>query len=222
VVAAVSANPSKPLPVATSQDLFGLCELLYPICRSITGDGVRHTLSELEKITQLDIEVYEVPSGKQVFDWTVPKEWNLRHAYIEGPDGARVVDSNQHNLHVVGYSYPVDTTLSLEDLEQHLHSLPDTPDLIPYRTSYFDESWGFCISETLRKTLGPGDYRVFIDAEVKDGALTYGELFIPGTSDEEYLISTHICHPSLANDNLSGISVAAYLARYFASREPVR
>lgn len=205
----------------SGQALFDLCELLYPICRSITGDGVRHTLEQVARETGLDIRLSEISSGTPVFDWTVPKEWNLRHAYIEGPDGVRIVDSSVHNLHVVGYSYPVDTQMSLEKLKPHLHSLPDQPDLIPYRTSYFDDSWGFCLTDELKNSLLPGEYRVVIDSEVKDGSLTYGELFIPGSTDREYLISTHICHPSLANDNLSGVSVAAYLAQYF-SRLPTQ
>lgn len=206
--------------VASGHTLLEMCESLYPICRSITGDGVRQTLRELQKV--IDLEIKEVPSGTQVFDWTVPQEWNLRRAFIEGPDGARVVDSAEHNLHVVSYSYPVDTHLSLEELNQHLHSLPETPNLIPYRTSYFDDSWGFCLTDKLRESLPAGDYRVVIDSEVKDGSLTYGEYFIPGTSEQEYLVNTHICHPSLANDNLSGISVAAHLAKYFASRPTQR
>lgn len=222
-------KPTTELPVvhalaastlASGSTLLGICESLYPICRSITGDGVRETLGRLKQI--IDLSIVEVPSQTPVFDWTVPQEWNLRRAYIEGPDGSRVVDSIDHNLHVVGYSSPVDARLTLEELNQHLYSLPETPDLIPYRTSYFDDSWGFCLTDKVRRSLVEGDYRVVIDAEIKDGSLTYGEFFIPGTTDGEFLISTHICHPSLANDNLSGISVALYLAKHFAALPPQR
>lgn len=197
------------------ESLYRLCERLYPICRSITGQGVRDSLAALAPLVELT--VHEVPSGSAAFDWTVPPEWNLRRGYLVGPAGNRVVDSAEHNLHVVGYSEPVDRTLSLEDLQPHLHSLPDQPEAIPYRTSYFQPAWGFCLPHRLRESLPPGEYRAVIDSTLAPGALTYGEFRVPGTSNREILISTHVCHPSLANDNLSGITVAAHLAAHFAA-----
>lgn len=196
------------------RSLYGLCERLFPICRSITGPGVRETLSILQEL--VDLEIGEVPSGSAAFDWTVPPEWRLTRAYLEGPDGRRVVDSADHNLHVVSYSVPVDRTLTLGELQPHLHSLPDQPEAIPYRTSYFSETWGFCLPHRLREALPDGEYRAVIDSSLAPGSLSYGEFFLPGESDREILISTHVCHPSLANDNLSGITVAAHLAAHFA------
>jgi aminopeptidase-like protein len=183
---------------------------LYPLCRSITGDGVRETLRRVAK--QVPLEVREVPSGTQVFDWVVPPEWNIRAAHITGPDGRRVVDFETSNLHVMSYSVPIRARLSRSELDSHLHSLPERPDWVPYRTSYYSEDWGFCLSERQRATLGDGEYEVVIDSELRDGHLTYGELLIPGETDDEVLVSCHVCHPSLANDNLSGIAVATYLA----------
>lgn len=200
---------------ARRQSLYALCERLYPICRSITGPGVRETLAVLQEFA--DLEIGEVPSGTPVFDWTVPPEWRLKRAWLEGPDGRRVVDTADHNLHVVSYSVPVDRTLALDELQAHLHSLPDQPDAIPYRTSYFSETWGFCLPHRLRESLPAGEYRAVVDASLAPGALSYGEIFLPGESDREILISTHVCHPSLANDNLSGITVATHLAAHFAA-----
>lgn len=183
---------------------------LYPICRSITGDGNRQTITRL--CMELDLQIHEVPSGTPVLDWTVPDEWNVRDAWIKDPQGRKIVDFQQHNLHVVGYSQPIQRTLSLEELEPHLHSLPDHPDWIPYRTSYYTPTWGFCLPDSLRRSLQPGQYEVMIDADLQPGHLTYAELVLPGASSEEFLISAHICHPSLANDNLAGIAVATALA----------
>lgn len=205
----------KKVAVGDAQELYGLCERLYPIGRSITGAGVRETLALLRE--QVPLEIHEVPTGTRVFDWEVPREWNLRSAYVESPDGERVIDYARHNLHVVGYSEAVDTVVSREQLEQHLFSLPDQPDLIPYRTSYYQPTWGFCVEDRLRRRLGDGPYRVRIDATLDDGVLNYGEFFVPGSSGREILVSTHICHPSLANDNLSGIAVATHLAARFAA-----
>lgn len=185
---------------------------LYPICRSITGDGVRATLARIAD--EIPLNTVEVATGTQVLDWTVPMEWNIRSGYIEGPDGARVVDFANHNLHILGYSCAVDTTVSLETLKQHCFTLPDHPDRIPYRTSYYKEQWGFCLAHAVFEALPEGDYRVVIDADLKEGSLSYGECVLPGTSDEEVLISAHVCHPSLANDNLSGIAVAVALAKH--------
>jgi aminopeptidase-like protein len=195
-----------------------LVERLYPICRSLTGDGVRETLSILRE--HVPLEVREVPSGTPVLDWTVPREWNIREAWIEGPDGSRVVDFADSNLHVVGYSTPVRARLSLEELRKHLHSLPDQPDWIPYRTSYWKEAWGFCLPHRRMQQLREGEYEVVIDSSLEDGHLTYGELLVEGDSEEEILISTHVCHPSLANDNLSGIAVSVFLAAELLGTRP--
>jgi aminopeptidase-like protein len=193
-----------------SDALYELVRELYPLCRSITGSGVRETLRVLRRY--LPLELREVPSGTRVLDWTVPREWNIRDAYVKDPEGVRVIDFQAHNLHVVSYSAPIHATLSLEDLEPHLHSLPQQPDLIPYRTSYYEEDWGFCVTERQRHALGPGPFEVHIDSTLEPGSLSYGELVLPGLTEREILISTHVCHPSLADDNLSGISVSVQLA----------
>ena len=186
---------------------------LYPIHRSIAGPGVRKTLEKIK--TQVPIQIFEVPTGTRVFDWTVPQEWNCRDAYIKDDTGTRIVDIHNSNLHVVNFSIPFHAKMFWQELKSHLHFLEEHPDWIPYRTSYFERNWGFCLS--LRQfleleTRGNREYEVCIDAEIKNGSLSYGELFLPGKIDEEVLISCHICHPSLANDNLSGIAVATYLA----------
>jgi aminopeptidase-like protein len=190
---------------------------LYPLCRSITGDGIRRTLAVLQH--RIPLQIVEVPTGTTVFDWTVPKEWNIRDAYIKGPDGKRVVDFRQCNLHVLQYSTPVHATMPLSALKPHLFTLPERPDWIPYRTSYYQENWGFCLSHTQMLALEEGDYEVCIDASLDDGHLTYGEYYIRGSSPEEVLISCHACHPSLANDNLSGVRVATFLAQLLSGRE---
>ncbi len=195
-----------------------LVERLYPICRSLTGDGVRETLSILGK--HVPLEIHEVPTGTPVLDWTVPREWNIRDAWIEGPGGERVVDLADSNLHVVGYSVPLHARLSRAELLEHLHCLPEHPDWIPYRTSYWKETWGFCLPHRRLEQLPEGDYEVLIDASLEDGHLTYGELLVEGESEEEILISTHVCHPSLANDNLSGIAVAVFLAAELLRERP--
>ena len=198
------------------QQLFDCVADLYPICRSITGDGVRETLSRLSHIVPLTI--HEVPSGTAVFDWVVPKEWNIHDAYVKDARGERVIDFRHSNLHVLNYSKPIREVMSLTELRPHLFTLPDKPEWIPYRTSYYEENWGFCLSQNQLDTLDEGEYEVSIDSSLEPGVLTYGELLIPGESVEEVLVSCHICHPSLANDNLSGIAVAAYAARYLQSR----
>jgi aminopeptidase-like protein len=184
---------------------------LYPICRSITGDGIRQTLRLIGE--RIPIRISEVPSGTQVFDWTVPKEWNIREAYIKGPDGRRVVDFKNHSLNVLNYSAPIHATMPLDELKAHLHTLPDHPDWIPYRTSYYKEDWGFCLTHNQLAGLHEGNYEVCIDSTIAAGSLTYGECFLPGHSSDEILISCHACHPSLANDNLSGLTVATALAK---------
>ena len=196
--------------------LYELCERLYPICRSITGDGVRATLKDLQQIVPL--ESREVPSGRQVFDWNVPLEWNLREAFIEDERGKRIVDTANHNLHVVSYSVPTDVVCSRAELDTHLHSLPEHPTWIPYRTAYYSPAWGFCLPHEQRMSLPDQNYRVVVDATLKEGSLTYGEIYLPGSSGRDILISAHICHPSLANDNLSGIAVAVHLAKHFLNR----
>ncbi|MGH8726796.1 MAG: DUF4910 domain-containing protein [Burkholderiales bacterium] len=198
------------------RQMYGLVETLYPICRSITGNGVRKTLSLLQN--QIPIEMHEVPTGTQVFDWTVPKEWNIRDAYIKNDKGERVIDFKKSNLHVVSYSTPVRTTMRLDELRNYLFSLPEKPDWIPYRTSYYNESWGFCLSHKQLLSLEEGEYEVVIDSTLENGSLTYGEYLVPGSTTEEVLIYTHVCHPSLCNDNLSGIALATYLADWLSSQ----
>jgi aminopeptidase-like protein len=192
-------------------ELHDLIGELYPICRSITGDGVRRTLDILQR--HIPLRVREVPSGTAVLDWTVPKEWNLRDAYIRASDGTRVIDVRDSNLHVVGYSRPVHASLSLEALKPHLHTLPAQPDLVPYRTSYYADTWGFCMSHRALLALKDDVYEVRIDSSLEPGSLTFGECYLPGERADEILISCHVCHPSLANDNLSGIALATLMAR---------
>ena len=190
--------------------MHALATRLFPICRSITGPGLRETLRILGEAAPL--ELTEVPSGTAVFDWVVPKEWIIREAWIKGPDGSKVVDFSESNLHVMGYSTPVKARMPLSELRPNLHSLPDQPDRIPYRSSYYKENWGFCLSDARLRSLPEGEYEVRIDSELKDGSLTYGEWLLPGAREEEVLIFAHACHPSLANDNLSGLGVASELA----------
>ncbi|MGH0037687.1 MAG: DUF4910 domain-containing protein [Myxococcota bacterium] len=192
------------------RELHSLVTELYPICRSITGDGVRRTLEILGRIAPL--EVHEVPSGIPVHDWTVPNEWNVRDAWIKDGGGKRVVDFREHNLHVLNYSVPVHRRVSREELDGHLHSLPEHPDWIPYRTSYYAEAWGFCLTQRQRDGLLDDEYEVCIDSSLEPGHLTYGEVVVPGEVADEVLVSTHVCHPSLCNDNLSAIAVAIRLA----------
>ena len=193
---------------------------LYPIPRSITGDGIRETLRRIG--AWIPLAIHEVPSGAAVFDWTVPREWNIKDAYIKNARGERVVDLQQSSLHVVSYSSPIHCTMSLTELRPHLHTLPEHPDWIPYRASYYADSWGFCLSERQLATMTDQTYEVCIDASFKDGFLNYGECCIPGTSDDEVLISCHACHPALCNDNLSGIAVATALARHLLSLDSRR
>ena len=196
------------------QEIYALMGELYPICRSITGDGFRQTLARLKK--EILLEVHEVPSGTQVFDWTVPREWNIRDAYVKNSSGERVIDFRRHNLHVVNYSVPIHRKMSLAQLRPHLHTLPDQPDLIPYRTSYYKENWGFCLSHRQLEQMLEDEYEVCIDSTLEDGHLTYGECLLKGSSAEEVLISCHSCHPSLCNDNLSGVAVATFLSKHLA------
>lgn len=183
---------------------------LYPICRSITGHGVRKTLQILQRY--IPLEISEVPTGTQVFDWTVPKEWNIRDAYIKDSDGNRIVDFNKSNLHVLNYSVPMQNRMSLEALKPHFFTIPEQPGLIPYRTSYYKEDWGFCLSHDQFLAMKDDEYDVLIDSSLNDGFLTYGEYFLPGETAEEFLFSCHVCHPSLCNDNLSGVALVTFLA----------
>jgi aminopeptidase-like protein len=201
------------------EELYKLVAELYPICRSITGDGVRRTLEIVGREVG-GLEVSEVPTGTQVLDWTVPREWNVRDAWVADAAGQRVVDFQASNLHLLGYSVPVRATMPLAELRQHLFTLPDHPDWVPWRTSYYAERWGFCASQRLVDSLPDGDYEVCVDTTLADGHLTYGEHLVEGRTDEEVLVSCHVCHPSLANDNLSGIAVATRLARRLAGSRP--
>jgi aminopeptidase-like protein len=196
--------------------MLDLIRELFPICRSIAGDGLRDTMRRIAR--RIPISIHEVPTGTQAFDWTVPQEWSLNRAMLRGPDGAMVADTNETNLHVVNYSHPFLGTLSFDQLQPHLHSMPDKPTWVPYRTSYYKPTWGFCLRDDVRRSLVPGEYEVDIDTTVRDGSLSYGELLIPGMCHEEMLFSVHCCHPSLANDNLSGIAVAVELARRLIER----
>jgi len=204
-------------PAAVGLELHNFAAELYPICRSITGDGIRQTLESVGR--RIPLRTAEVPSGTPVFDWTVPKEWNIRDAYVNDSNGKRVVDFRRSNLHALNYSTPVHATMPLSELKPHLFTLPDHPDWIPYRTSYYQENWGFCLAHNQMLALEDGEYEVCIDSTLEDGNLTYGECYLPGQSTDEVLISCHSCHPSLANDNLSGITVATALAQLLSGRD---
>lgn len=197
--------------------MYNLAERLYPICRSITGNGFRQSLAIIREILP-EIQVTEIPSGTQVFDWTVPKEWNIHGGWIKKKSGEIVVDFKDSNLHVMGYSLPVHTTVSRDELLEHVYTIPDQPELIPYVTSYYKERWGFCMSDKQKQTLTDDEYEVMIDSTLEDGSLTYGELVLPGESQEEILISTYLCHPSMANDELSGPCVQTELVKYIKSQ----
>jgi aminopeptidase-like protein len=198
-------------------EIHSLMAELFPICRSITGDGFRKTLEILGR--HIPMAIHEVPSGTCVFDWTVPKEWNIRDAFIKDRKGRRLVDFQRSNLHVVSYSLPIHAILPLAELKKHLHTLPGQPDLVPYKTAYYSEDWGFCLSHRQLLGLEDGDYEVVIDSTLEDGSLTYGESYLNGATEDEILVSVHACHPSLANDNLSGVGLATMLARHLGSVE---
>jgi aminopeptidase-like protein len=206
----VSATPWSSEGGAIGREMHALASELFPICRSLTGDGVRRTLDILRK--HVPVSSIEVPSGTPVFDWEVPNEWNIRDAWIKNERDERVVDFKANNLHVVGYSIPIRQRMALADLKPHLHSLPDQPDLIPYRTTYYKEGWGFCLSHRELEQLPDGFYDVCIDSTLAAGHLTMGECYLPGESQDEVLLSAHVCHPSLANDNLSGLALSVALA----------
>lgn len=199
------------------EEMYELCERLFPICRSITGDGVRKTLQMLVEVYGNEINIHEVPTGTKVFDWTVPKEWNIKEAYIENSKGQRVIDFKNNNLHVVGYSLPVDKFVDLQKLKSVVYTQPDQPDAIPYVTSYYKERYRFCMSQNQLDKLPEDTYHIVIDSELKEGSLTYGEIIIPGDTKEEVFLSTYICHPSMANNELSGPAIATFLAKWLNS-----
>jgi len=209
---------SRQLESATiGDDIYALASEIFPIARSITGNGVRETLRLLRR--HIDLQLHEIPTGTQVFDWIVPREWNIRDAYIKSPTGERVVDFRRSNLHVLNYSIPVHEKMSLQQLKEHVFSLPEQPDLIPYRTTYYAEQWGFCMAHRQLSSLQDGVYEVLIDASLESGYLTYAEYLHRGMTQDEVLLSTHVCHPSLANDNCSGLALLAILAERLARLE---
>jgi aminopeptidase-like protein len=214
----MNVNMREPADESAAGGMYRLIAELFPICRSITGEGVRESLAILTRY--IPLQVREVPSGTRVFDWVVPKEWNIRKAHIRDSGGKTILDFRNSNLHVLNYSAPISGRMPLERLKEHLHTLPEHPDWIPYRTSYYKENWGFCLSHNQMLGLADGDYEVLVDASLQDGHLTFGEYFLPGQTEAEILISTHICHPSLANDNLSGIALAVFLAQHMMARAP--
>ena len=212
IVDRVSATGSQ--DIAT--ELYRWATDLFPICRSITGRGLRETLGRLAEL--LPLTIHEVPTGTRVLDWTIPLEWNIREAWVENSRGDRVIDFRRSNLHVVSYSRPVRARLGLAELKPHLLTLPEHPDWIPYRTTYYSEGWGFCLSHRQFLSLAEDEYEVCIDTSLEPGHLSYAESVLPGETDEEVLISCHVCHPSLGNDNLSGVVVAAFLGRHLVTR----
>jgi len=195
-----------------------LVERLFPVCRSITGDGLRRTCEIIGE--HIELAVSEVPTGTEVLDWTVPREWNIREAWVKDPSGRKVIDFAEHNLHIVGYSTPVNEVMPLARLREHLHTLPEQPTLIPYRTSYYAERWGFCLRHDVLESLPDGDYEVCVDSTLADGHLSYGEHVVPGELTDEVIVSCHVCHPSLANDNMAGVAVAVELAKRLAAQNP--
>jgi len=199
------------------KEMYNLIERLYPICRSITGNGVRETLKILNEFISLEIK--EVPTGKSVFDWTIPKEWNINDAFIKDSKGNKIVDFKKSNLHVLNYSVPIHKKFPLKELKDHLHTLPEFPNWIPYLTSYYKADWGFCLTHNQYESLKDDIYEVFIDSSLTDGHLSYGELFLKGKSDDEVLFTCYICHPSMCNDNLSGISLLTFLAKDMLNKE---
>ena len=193
--------------------MYALADRMFPICRSITGNGFRESLEMLREVVP-EIKVYEVPTGTKAFDWTVPKEWNISGGGIYRLNGEKVIDFKDSNLHIVGYSLPIDKVVSREELMEHIYTMPDQPDWIPYVTSYYKERWGFCMSENQKKTLTDEEYHVVIDCTLEAGSLTYGELIVPGQTEDEILFTSYLCHPSMANDDLSGPVVLTELMKY--------
>ncbi len=199
-------------------ELHSLAKRLWPINRSITGEGVRKTLLVLKELNP-KLSINEVPSGTKVFDWEVPQEWYVNEAYIITPSGKKICNFKENNLHLLGYSIPVQKKINLKELQKHLYSIPDQPSAIPYVTSYYKETWGFCLSQQQRNSLEEGEYEVFIDSKLFDGSLSYGELLIKGRLDKEIFISTYVCHPSMANNELSGLTVVTFLAKWLLKKK---
>jgi aminopeptidase-like protein len=199
------------------EDIFDLAETLFPLNRSLTGNGVRETLAIIKRMIP-KLKIIEVASGTKAFDWTIPFEWNIKSAYLVGPDGKKFCDYSENNLHLVGYSEPVSKKLKLDELQLHLHSLPKQPNAIPYVTSYYENNWGFCISQNDRDKLLDGEYKVYIEGTKSKGSFTYGELILEGKSKKEILISTYVCHPSMANNEVSGICVTTFLAKWISEQ----
>ncbi len=204
--------------VMLGREMYDFISDMYPICRSITGDGVRETLNLIKE--HIPVKIYEVPTGTKVFDWEIPNEWNIRDGYIKNQKGEKILDFKKLNLHVLNYSTPITGKMNLSDLKEHIFTIPDKPEWVPYRTSYYAENWGFCMSHNQFMSLKEGEYEVSIESSLKEGSLTYGEFYVKGKSEKEVLISTHICHPSLCNDNLSGIAVCTYLADFISNSDP--
>ena len=202
-----------------AEEMIQLMTELYPICRSITGNGTRQTLSIIKKY--IPIRINEVKSGTNVFDWVVPKEWNISDAYVLSPNGEKIIDFQKSNLHVLNYSIPINEKVSLKILKEHLYTIRQFPNAIPYVTSYYKQDWGFCLEHNKFLKLQDGEYIVVIDSKLEDGHLTYGEYLIKGKSNEEILLTCYICHPSLCNDNLSGVVLLTLLGKYFSTFQPV-
>ncbi len=218
MAAIVSTDVMAATPVAdVGEAMYELIRGLYPVCRSITGNGVRETLRQVA--AHIPLKVHEVPTGTPVFDWAVPKEWNIRDAYVRDADGVKVIDFRKSNLHLLNYSVPVRKQVTLAELREHLYSLPHQPDWIPYKTSYYQERWGFCVSQNQLDAMREGSYEVVIDSTLEAGHLTYGECYLPGATADEVLISCHVCHPSLCNDNLSGIALNTFLAKHLRGKD---
>ena len=207
--------------VNEGQEMYDFVCKIYPYCRSLTGEGVRQTLKDLRKFISQgggsELKIFEVPSGTKSFDWTVPREWRIRQAYIEDESGNHIIDMKDNNLHVLGYSTPVDKWVNLDELKEHIYTQPDQPDFIPYVTSYYKERFGFCMSENMKNSLPEGKYHMYIDSELFDGVLNYAEILIPGETDEEVFFSTYFCHPSMANNECSGPALSGELVKYVMS-----
>ena len=201
----------------TGKEMYDLITKLFPICRSITGNGVRETLAIIRN--HIPLEIHEIPSGTNVFDWTIPKEWNITDAYVKNSNGEKIIDFKKTNLHVLNYSMPINKKVSLKELKEHIFTLPEYPKSIPYRTSYYEENWGFCITHEEFDKLIDDEYEVVISSALENGHLTYGEYFLKGETEDEILLSCYVCHPSMANDNLSGVSLLTFLAKYLSKKK---